>query len=61
MSNKPHNVPTTATAEQGEVMLDGPDGLAMSFTPEAASKSAAAMVRAATEADRQGKKISLPK
>ena len=53
MSNKPHDTPTKATAEQGEVMLDGPDGLAVSFTPHAAAKSAEAMAKAATEAGRQ--------
>lgn len=53
MSNKPHNVPTKATAERGEVMLDGPNGLALSLTPEAAAKSAAALAEAATEAVRQ--------
>ncbi|MEO6217962.1 MAG: hypothetical protein ABIO86_18175 [Sphingomonas sp.] len=34
-------------------MLDGPDGLALSFTPNAAAKSAEAMAKAATEAGRQ--------
>jgi hypothetical protein len=53
MSNQPHDIPTKATAEQGEVMLDGPDGLALSFTPDAAAKSAAAMAKAATKAGRQ--------
>jgi hypothetical protein len=61
MSNKPHNTPATATAELGEVMLDGPAGLAMSFTPEAASKSAAAMAEAAHKAHRQSGKTSRPK
>jgi len=50
MSTKPHDVPTTVTVENGEVMLDGPNGLAVSFTPEAASKSAAAIVAAVDEA-----------
>lgn len=53
MSNKPHDTPTKATAEGGEVMLDGPAGLAMSFTPHAAAKSAAALAKAATKAGRQ--------
>jgi hypothetical protein len=53
MSNKPHDTPTKVTAEQGEVMLDGPGGLALSFTPHAAAKSAAAMAKAATKAGRQ--------
>lgn len=53
MSRKAHDVPTSVTAEEGEVMLDGPDGLAVSFTPDAASKSAAAIAEAATIAHRQ--------
>jgi len=53
MSNKPHDTPTRATAEQGEVMLDGPGGLALSLTPHAAAKSAVAMAKAATRAGRQ--------
>jgi hypothetical protein len=53
MSNRPHDTPTKATAEQGEVMLDGPDGLAVSFTPHAAAKSATALAKAATKAGRQ--------
>jgi len=57
MSNKPHDIPTKVTAEKGEVMLDGPDGLAMSFTPAAASKSAAAIARAADKAGKQSRKL----
>ena len=53
MPAKVHDVPTRVTAEEGEVMLDGPDGLAVSFTPEAASKSAQALAEAAGEAHRQ--------
>ena len=61
MSNKPHNIPTSATAEEGEVMLDGPDGLAVSFTADAAAKSAMAMAKAANEAGRQTEKVRRPK
>lgn len=50
MSRAPHDTPTEATAENGEVLLDGPDGLATSMTPEAARKSAAAINAAADEA-----------
>ena len=53
MAQQPHDTPTKATAEHGEVMLDGPDGLAVSLTPEAAHKSAADISRAATEAGTQ--------
>jgi len=55
MSIKAHDVPTSVTAEEGEVMLDGPDGLAVSFTPEAASKSAKAIAEAASRAHLQVK------
>jgi hypothetical protein len=56
MSNKPHDIPTKATAEKGEVMLDGPDGLALSLTPSAASKSAEAMAKAADKAGKQSRR-----
>lgn len=61
MPTKAHDVPTTVTAEQGEVMLDGPDGLAVSFTPDAASKSASAIAAAADEAQRQSSRTRTPK
>ncbi len=32
MTNKVHDIPTSVSAEQGEVMLDGPDGVAVSST-----------------------------
>jgi hypothetical protein len=31
-----HNTPSEVTAEEGEVMLDGPAGTAVSLTPDAA-------------------------
>ncbi|MDB5707556.1 MAG: hypothetical protein JWN66_4672 [Sphingomonas bacterium] len=61
MSTKVHDEPTKVTAERGEVMLDGPDGLALSFTPDAASKSASAMVEAANRAQLQANKARLQK
>lgn len=36
MKHKPYNEPTEVTAEDGEVHLDGPDGVDVSMTPEAA-------------------------
>lgn len=50
MSRVPHDAPTEASAENGEVMLDGPDGLAVSLTPAAAAASAVAIARAADAA-----------
>jgi hypothetical protein len=61
MTTKAHDVPTTVTAEEGEVMLDGPDGLAVSFTPDAASKSAAAIAAAASKAQLQSGRVKAPK
>lgn len=60
-SKSPHNVPTKATAEQGEVMLDGPGGLALSLTPDAAQRSADRIARAAHEAGNQSPKPVDPK
>lgn len=45
--------PMKAVAEQGQVLIDGPDGLAAAFTPGAARKSASALTDAANEADEQ--------
>ncbi len=60
MPRKAHDVPTTVTSEEGEVMLDGPDGLAVSFTPDAASKSAAAIAEAASKAQLQSDRVKTP-
>ena len=53
MSREPYDEATKATAEQGEVQLDGPDGVATSMTPGAAKKTAAAIDAAADEAAEQ--------
>lgn len=52
MSIKPYNEPIRAAAEHGEVVLEGPDGLATSLTPSAAKTSAAHLVAAAEAAER---------
>jgi hypothetical protein len=43
-----------ATAEKGEVILDGPDGVAVTMTPEAAVETAASLIAAAERALDQG-------
>jgi hypothetical protein len=53
MPNQPYDRSTEATAEEGEVMLDGPDGLAISLTPEAAARTAQAIHAAADKASQQ--------
>lgn len=49
-SNAPHKQPSHVTAEEGEVNVDGPDGVATSFTPDAAEETGHRLVHAATEA-----------
>jgi len=38
-SRKAYDEPTTVSALQGEVVLDGPDGVGLSMTPEAAEET----------------------
>jgi len=45
--------PGTASAEQGRVLLDGPDGVAITMTPDAAEGTARSLLAAADEAKRQ--------
>ncbi|PTS77193.1 hypothetical protein DBR17_13840 [Sphingomonas sp. HMWF008] len=51
MARIPHDTPTCAAAEHGVVVLDGPDGLATSLTPDAARQSAQHIHRAADLAE----------
>ncbi len=45
-----------ASAEQGEVVLDGPDGVAVSLTPDAAEQTGRHLIDAAEETRRQATK-----
>jgi hypothetical protein len=51
MARLPYDVPIHAAAEHGEVILDGPDGLATSLTPAAAKQSATDIRHAADIAE----------
>lgn len=42
-----------AVAEQGQVLLDGPDGIAVAMTPDAAEGTGQELLRAAAEARKQ--------
>jgi hypothetical protein len=42
-----------ASAEEGIVMLDGPDGIAISMTPDAAEQTGSSLLDAAREARAQ--------
>jgi hypothetical protein len=56
MSNKPYDTPTRTRAIDGEVALNGPDGVGLSMTPEAARKTGERLIRAAGQAARQARK-----
>lgn len=49
-----HDDAGQATAEQGIVMLDGPDGVAVAMTPEAARQTGEELLAAALKAEAQG-------
>jgi hypothetical protein len=53
MENKPHETPSDVTAEEGEVQVDGPNGVAVSFTPDAAVETSDRLFRGAAEAKGQ--------
>ena len=50
---EPHMTAGVATAEEGLVMLDGPDGVAVAMTPEAAEATGRSLLAAAEEAANQ--------
>ena len=50
LDNKLHDEPSTVTAEHGQVLVDGPDGVAVSLTPDAAVETSDRLLEAAVEA-----------
>ncbi|MBE1529471.1 hypothetical protein GGC65_003927 [Sphingopyxis sp. OAS728] len=50
---EPESEAGVATAEQGIVMLDGPNGVAVSLTPEAAERTGQSLIAAAAAAEQQ--------
>ncbi len=52
-SHNPHSNASQVTAEEGEVHVDGPDGVAVSLTPDAAEETGRRLLAAAEEARRQ--------
>lgn len=53
-SNTAHDRPSQVAAEQGEVLVDGPGGVAMAMTPAAAEETARRLLDAASMARAQG-------
>ncbi|TZG25774.1 hypothetical protein [Sphingomonas montanisoli] len=50
---QPRQDPGIATAEDGVVLLDGPDGLAITLTPSAAARTGQNLIDAAARAAEQ--------
>ncbi|MDB5441190.1 MAG: hypothetical protein JWM33_3617 [Caulobacteraceae bacterium] len=50
-SQKAYDTPTKVTKVDGEVSLDGPDGIGLSMTPHAARETGERLVRAADQAE----------
>jgi hypothetical protein len=53
MDDKLHDEASTVTARHGQVLVDGPDGVAVSLTPDAAAKTSDRLLDAAVEAQGQ--------
>ena len=53
MTREVYDQPSEVSAEQGEVIVDGPDGVAVSLTPAAAREIAGRLQKAADEAEGQ--------
>lgn len=45
MTGKAYHTPSEVAAEEGEVVVDGPDGVAVSLTPEAALETSDRLLR----------------
>ena len=50
-----HSEPSNVVAEQGEVLVEGPDGVAVTLTPDAAEETGRRLLRAASEARLQSR------
>jgi len=64
----PYDTPSEVTAAEGEVMVDGPDGVAVSLTPEAAMETSDRLLKAGAmargqqiEAERRKQPLGPPK
>lgn len=52
---KVYDTPSEVTADSGEVQMDGPDGVAVALTPDAAAETSDRLLESAVKA--QGQKI----
>lgn len=51
--SKTYDTPSEVSAEEGEVIVDGPDGVAVSLTPEAADETSQRLLMGAAKAKGQ--------
>lgn len=49
----PFDQPSQVNAEQGQVLIDGPDGVALAMTPDAAEETGRRLLKTAADARRQ--------
>ncbi len=57
-SRKAYDTPTKVTVVRGEVVLDGPNGLGLSMTPEAAAETGKRLSEAAERAVKRASRPS---
>ena len=57
MDDRIHDTPSDVEAEKGEVMIDGPDGVSVSLTPEAAAETSDRLLKGASQAQGQRAEI----
>lgn len=53
MRDRLYDEPSKIIAEEGEVQLDGPDGIAIAMTPEAAAETSERLLAGAAQAQGQ--------
>ncbi len=57
--DRTYDEPSEVSAEEGEVVVDGPDGVAVSLTPDAAAETSQRLLIGAAKA--QGQKLEARK
>lgn len=53
----PYREPSQVSAENGAIIVDGPDGVAVTLSPDAAEETARRLIAAAAEAREQAKRM----
>jgi hypothetical protein len=50
MDGKVHDVPSSVASEEGQVIVDGPDAVAVTMTPKAAEETGQRLISSASDA-----------